>query len=163
MSRRFLTVLAGVALAASATSAFAFDAILSSPKALHTHPWHRSAVIEVLAPTTVINIVGCRHGWCQAAAPNGVVGFVHTPVLVGAVPAPGWWWGWGAWTAPVLPVAVAAPAPIVAADPVRVRAVPVAVAPAPVAPVAAATLNPFGLFDVFAPAPAPVAPVVASY
>ncbi len=163
MSRRFLTVLAGVALAASATSAFAFDAILSSPKALHTHPWHRSAVIEVLAPTTVINIVGCRHGWCQAAAPNGVVGFVHTPVLVGAVPAPGWWWGWGAWTAPVLPVAVAAPAPIVAADPVRVRVVPVAVAPAPVAPVAAATLNPFGLFDVFAPAPAPVAPVVASY
>ena len=163
MSRRFLTVLAGVALAASATSAFAFDAILSSPKALHTHPWHRSAVIEVLAPTTVINIVGCRHGRCQAAAPNGVVGFVHTPVLVGAVPAPGWWWGWGAWTAPVLPVAVAAPAPIVAADPVRVRVVPVAVAPAPVAPVAAATLNPFGLFDVFAPAPAPVAPVVASY
>jgi Bacterial SH3 domain len=160
MSRRFLTVLAGVALAASATSAFAFDAILSSPKALHTHPWHRSAVIEVLAPTTVINIVGCRHGWCQAQAPNGPVGFVHTPVLVGAVPAPGWWWNWGAWTAPVLPVAVAAPAPIVAADPVRVRAVPVAVAPAPVA---AAAVSPFGLFDIFAPAPAPVAPVVASY
>jgi hypothetical protein len=169
MSRRFLTVLAGVALAASATSAFAFDAILSSPKALHTHPWHRSAVIEVLAPTTVINIVGCRHGWCQAQAPNGPVGFVHTPVLVGAVPAPGWWWNWGAWTAPVLPVAVAAPAPvvavapapapIVAADPVPVRAVPVAVAP--VAPVAA--VNPLGLFDIFAPAPAPVAPVVASY
>ena len=132
MSSRFLSVLAGVALAASATSAFAFDAVLSSPKALHTHPWHRSAVIEVLAPTTVINIVGCRHGWCQAQAPNGPVGFVHTPVLVGAVPAPGWWYGWGAWSVaePVRtgglfgfglfdglfggPEPVAAPAPVVA-------------------------------------------------
>ena len=132
MSSRFLSVLAGVALAASATSAFAFDAVLSSPKALHTHPWHRSGVIEVLPATAVINIIGCRHGWCEATAANGATGFVYTPVLVGAVPAPGWWWGWGAWTAPV-------------------------------APVAAATLNPFGLFDVFAPAPAPVVPVVASY
>jgi hypothetical protein len=158
MSSKFLSVLAGVALAASATSAFAFEAVLSSTKALHTHPWHRSAVIELLAPTTVINIAGCRHGWCEAVAPNGVVGFVYTPVLVGAAPAPGWWWGWGAWTAPVVPVA-AAPAPIVAAD--RVRVVPVAVA-APVAPVATATLNPFGLFDVFTPAPV-AAPVVASY
>ena len=161
MSSKFLSVLAGVALAASATSAFAFEAVLSSTKALHTHPWHHSAVIEVLAPTTVINIVGCRHGWCQAQAPNGPVGFVHTPVLVGAAPAANWWWNWGAWTAPLLPVAVAAPAPIVAAD--RVRVVPVAAATvvAP-APVAAAALNPFGLFDIFAPAPAP-APVVASY
>jgi len=157
MSSKFLSVLAGVALAASATSAFAFEAVLSSTKALHTHPWHRSAVIELLAPTTVINIAGCRQGWCEAVAPNGVVGFVYTPVLVGAAPAPGWWWSWGAWTAPVVPVA-AAPAPIVAAD--RVRVVPVAVAPVPVAPVA--SLNPFGLFDGFAPAPAP-APVVASY
>jgi hypothetical protein len=142
MSSKFLSVLAGVALAASATSAFAFEAVLSSPKALHTRPCASSGVIEVLAPTTVINIAGCRHGWCQAQAPNGPVGFVYTPVLVGAAPAPGWWWGWGAWTAPWAPVA-AAPA---------------------AAPVATAALNPFGLFDVFAPAPAPVpAPVVASY
>ena len=135
MSSKFRSVLAGVALAASATSAFAFDAVLSSPKALHTHPWHRSAVIEVLAPTTVINIAGCRHGWCEAVAPNGVVGFVYTPVLVGAAPAPGWWWGWGAWSGPVGPVA------------------------------GAATLDPFAVVGgLFAPAPAPVAaPVVASY
>ena len=105
MSSKFLSVLAGVALAASATSAFAFEAILSSAKPLHTHPWRHSAVIEVLPPTAVINISGCRRGWCQAAAPNGVVGFVYTPVLVGAVPAPGWWWGWGPWTAPFAPVA----------------------------------------------------------
>jgi hypothetical protein len=152
MSSKFLSVLAGVALAASATSAFAFEAVLSSTKALHTHPWHRSAVIEVLAPTTVINITGCRHGWCQAAAPNGVLGFVYTPVLLGAVPAPGWWWGWGAWTAPVLPVALA-PAPVVP------------VAAAPVAPVAAARTASIWPWDWFAPAPAPVAPapVVASY
>jgi hypothetical protein len=141
MSPKFLSVLAGVALAASATSAFAFEAVLSSTKALHTHPWHRSAVIEVLAPTTVINITGCRHGWCQAQAPNGPVGFVHTPVLVGAAPAPGWWWGWGAWSGPVVPVAAA---PF-----------------APVYPVAA--VNPLGfLGDIFAPEPV-AAPVVASY
>jgi hypothetical protein len=103
MSSKFLSVLAGVALAASATSAFAFEAVLSSPKALHTHPWHRSGVIEVLGPATVINITGCRHGWCQAQAPNGPVGFVYTPVLVGAAPAPGWWWGYGPWTVALNP------------------------------------------------------------
>ena len=114
MSSRFLSVLAGVALAASVTSAFAFDAVLSRPKALHTNPWHRSAVIGRLPATTVINIIGCRHGWCQATVPNGLTGFVHTPVLVGAVPAPGWWWGWGAWTAPVAAAPVPAPAPVLA-------------------------------------------------
>ena len=113
MSSKFLSVLAGVALAASATSAFAFEAVLSSSKALHTHPWHRSGVIEVLAPTTVINITGCRRGWCQAQAPNGPVGFVYTPVLVGAAPAPGWWWGWGAWTAPVAAAAAMDPFAVV--------------------------------------------------
>ncbi len=116
MSSRFLSVVAGVALAASATSTFAFEAVLSAPKALHVHPWHRSAVIEVLPATAAINITGCRHGWCQAAAPNGALGFVYTPVVVG-VPAAGWGWGWGAWTAPFAPVAAApvpAPAPVVA-------------------------------------------------
>ena len=153
MSSKFASVLAGVALAASATSAFAFDAVLGAPKGLHVRPWHRSAVIEVLPPTTVVNIIGCRHGWCQATAPNGATGFIHTPVLATAVPAPGWWWGWGGWTSPFVPVAAAAAGPIVAAD-------PGAVVPVAAAPVAAAALNPFGLFDIFAPAPAPV---VASY
>jgi hypothetical protein len=114
MSSRFLSVLAGVALAASATSAFAFDAVLSTPKGMHTHPWHRSAVIQVLPATAVINIAGCRHGWCLATAPNGVTGYVYTPVLVGAVPAPGWWWGWGAWTGPVAAAEVLNPLGFVA-------------------------------------------------
>jgi SH3-like domain-containing protein len=105
MSSKFLSVLAGVALAASATSAFAFDAVLSAPKALHTHPWHRSAVIEVLPPAVVISMVGCQQGWCQATAPNGVTGFVYAPVLVGAAPAPGGWWGWGAGSGPAPVVA----------------------------------------------------------
>ena len=118
MSSRFLSLVGGVALAASATSAFAFDAVLSTPKGLHVNPWHRSAVIEVLPATAVINIIGCRHGWCEATAANGATGFVYTPVVVG-VPTPGWWWGWGAWTAPFAPVAAAAapvpaPAPVVA-------------------------------------------------
>ncbi|ARN80193.1 hypothetical protein [Methylocystis bryophila] len=135
MSSKFLSVLAGVALAASATSAFAFEAVLSSPKALHTHPWHRSGVIEVLPPASVINISGCRHGWCEATAINGAVGFVYTPVLVGAVPAPGWWWGWGPWSAPFAPLAA-------------VEAIP----------------NPLGLVaGLLAPAPVVPAPVVASY
>ncbi len=119
MSSRFLSLVAGVALAASATSAFAFEAVLSAPKPLHVHPWHRSAVIEVIGPATVIDITGCRNGWCQAAAPNGALGFVYAPVVVGVGPAPGWWGGWGAWTAPFAPVAAAAvpvpaPAPVVA-------------------------------------------------
>jgi hypothetical protein len=109
MSSRFLSVVTGVALAASVTSAFAFDAVLSRPKGLHVQPCHHSAVIEVLPATAVINIIGCRYGWCQATAPNGATGFVHTPVLLGAVPAP----------EPVAPVA--APAPVAAA--------PVAAAP----------------------------------
>jgi len=160
MSSKFLSVLAGVALAASATSAFAFDAVLGVPKGLHTHPWHRSAVIELLPAGTVVNILGARRGGAEVTAPNGVVGFVYTPVLASAVPAPGWWWGWGAWpvaevVAPAVPVAVAAPvapAPVVAAAPV---------APAPVAARTAGIWP----WDWFAPAAAPVAPapVVASY
>ncbi len=154
MSSKFLSVLAGVALAASATSAFAFEAVLSSTKALHTHPWHRSAVVEVLPPTSVINISGCRHGWCQAQAVNGAVGFVYTPVLVGAVPAPGWWWGWGPWTAPWAPVA-ALTAPVA----VALNPQPLPPLPNPV-DVVAAPIN--AVAGLLLPAPAP-APVVASY
>jgi len=92
MSSKFLPVLVGVALAASATSAFAFDAVLSSTKAVHTHPWHRSAVIAVLPAGATISILGERRGWSAVSGPNGVVGFVHTPVLVSAAPGP---WGGG--------------------------------------------------------------------
>ena len=146
MSSKFLSVLAGVALAASATSAFAFDAVLGAPKALHTNPWHRSAVIERLPATTAVNVIGCRYGWCEVTAANGATGFVRSPGLLGVAVA-------------------AAPAPIVAAD--RVRVVPVAAAPvAPVAPYRTGGLFGFGLFDGFfgrdEAVVAPV-PVVASY
>ncbi len=155
MSSKFRSVLAGVALAASATSAFAFEAVLSSPKALHTHPWHRSGVIEVLPPTSVVDISGCRHGWCEATAVNGAVGFVYTPVLIGAVPVPGWWWGWGAWTAPWAPVAAVVGGPVTVAfnpQPLPPLPNPVDVVAAPINAVAGLLL----------PVPAP-APVVASY
>jgi len=128
MALRFLSVLAGVALAATATSAFAFDAVLASAKGLHTHPWHHSHVIEVLPPGAAVNIIAARHGWAEVQTPGGVVGFVHTPILAGAVPAPGWWWGWGAWNV---------------VD--------------PVAPVVGVVATPFDLLGgLFAPAPAPV-------
>lgn len=39
---------AGVALAVSATSAFAFDGVLAGPKGLHVKPYHHSAAIEAL-------------------------------------------------------------------------------------------------------------------
>jgi len=157
MSSKFLPVLAGVALAASATSAFAFEAVLSSTKALHTHPWHRSGVIEVLPPTSVVNILGARGGWAQVQTADGHVGFLYTPVLVGAaVPAPGWWWGWGPWTAPWAPVAaVVGPAPVA----VAINPQPLPPLPNPVDVVA----GPINLVTgIFAPAPVP-APVVASY
>ena len=148
MSSKFLSVLAGVALAASATSAFAFDAVLGAPKGLHVHPWHRSAVIEVLPATALVNVIGCRYGWCEVTAANGATGFVRSPGLLGVAVA-------------------AAPAPIVAADRVPVRVVPVVAAPvAPVAPYRTGGLFGFGLFDGFFGGAEPVvapAPVVASY
>jgi len=98
MPSRFVSVMAGVALAAGATSAFAFDAVLASPKGLHVQPCYRSAVVEVLPAAATVNIIGCRYGWCQATAPNGATGFVHTTALIDAAAAP-----------------VAAPAPAAAA------------------------------------------------
>jgi len=85
MSSRFLSMVAGVALASSATSAFAFDAVLAGPKGLHVKPCHHSAVIEVLPATATVNVIGCRYGWCQATAPNGATGFVRTHALLDPV------------------------------------------------------------------------------
>ncbi|BDV40144.1 hypothetical protein [Methylocystis bryophila] len=123
MSSRFLSVLAGVALAASATSAFAFDAVLTSARAVHVHPWHRSAVVAVLPPGATINILAERHGWSEIAGPNGLAGFVRTPLLVSTAPA-----AWGPAVGLTAPLGVVT-APL---DLVGGLFAPAPVAPAPV-------------------------------
>jgi uncharacterized protein YraI len=86
MSTRFISLVVGGALAASAGSAFAFDAMLSTPKALRTQPSHRASVIAVIPANAVVDMARCDRGWCEAAY-GGQVGFVYTPVLVSAGPA----------------------------------------------------------------------------
>ncbi|HEY8139299.1 MAG TPA: hypothetical protein VIF61_15765 [Methylocystis sp.] len=85
MVLRFVPALAGVAMAATVGSAFAFDAVLVAPKALRTHASPRAAVITVIPPRAVINMERCVRGWCEAAY-AGQVGFVYTPVLVSTTP-----------------------------------------------------------------------------
>ena len=86
MLSKFVPALAGVAMAATVGSAFAFDAEIVAPKALRTHPSPRAAVITVIPAQSVINMERCVRGWCEAAY-AGQVGFVYTPVLVSAGPA----------------------------------------------------------------------------
>jgi uncharacterized protein YraI len=86
MVSRFVPALAGVAMAASVGSAFAFDAEIVAPKALRTRPSPRAAVITVIPPRAVIDMERCVRGWCEAAY-AGQVGFVYTPVLVSTGPA----------------------------------------------------------------------------
>ena len=102
----FVPVLAGVAMAATAGSAFAFDAMVSAPTALRTHASPRAALIEVIPARAVINMERCVRGWCEAAY-AGQMGDVYTPVLVGtwsgspAVEGP-----WDVLTAPItVPIA----------------------------------------------------------
>ncbi len=106
MLSRFVPVLAGVAMAATAGSAFAFDAMVSAPTALRTHASPRAALIEVIPARAVINMERCVRGWCEAAY-AGQMGYVYTPVLVGtwsgspAVEGP-----WDVLTAPItVPIA----------------------------------------------------------
>ena len=85
MSSRFLPIFAGVAVAATASSAFAFDAMVTAPTALRTHASHRAAVIEVIPANAVIDMAHCYRGWCEAAY-AGQMGYVYTPVLVSGEP-----------------------------------------------------------------------------
>jgi len=85
MLRRFVPVLTGVAMAATAGSAFAFDAMVTAPTAMRTHASHRAAIIEVIPANAVIDMARCSRGWCEAAY-AGQMGFVHTPVLVSGQP-----------------------------------------------------------------------------
>jgi uncharacterized protein YraI len=101
MLSRFIPVLAGVAMAAAVGPAFAFDAMVSAPTTLRTHPSPRSAVIEVIPARAVINMERCVRGWCEAAY-AGQMGYVYTPVLVSAGPvSPGVEGPWGVLTAPI--------------------------------------------------------------
>ncbi len=86
MSSRLLPILAGVAMAATASSAFAFGAMVIAPTAMRTHATHRAAVIEVVPPNAVIDMARCYRGWCEAAY-AGQTGYVHTPLLVSATPS----------------------------------------------------------------------------
>ncbi len=85
MLSKFVPVLAGVAMAAATTSAFAFDAQVTAPTALRTHASPRAAVIGVIPARAVINMERCVRGWCEAAY-AGQMGYVYTPVLVSAGP-----------------------------------------------------------------------------
>ena len=85
MLTKFVPALAGVAMAATVGSAFAFDAEIVAPKALRTRPSPRAAVIMVIPAQSVINMERCVRGWCEAAY-AGQLGYVYTPVLVSATP-----------------------------------------------------------------------------
>ena len=85
MSSRFRPIFAGVAMAATASAAFAFDAMVTAPTALRTHASHRAAVIEVIPANAVIDMAHCYRGWCEAAY-AGQMGYVYTPVLVSGEP-----------------------------------------------------------------------------
>jgi hypothetical protein len=88
MSLRLLPVLASVAIAASATSAFAFEAMTPRPTAMRTHASSRAAVVGVIPPNATFDMGRCHRGWCEAAY-AGRMGFVRTPVLAGAEPGTG--------------------------------------------------------------------------
>ena len=85
MSIRFIPLLVGVAMAATAGSAFAFDAMLNAPTAFRTRASHRAAVIEVIPAKTVIDMARCSRGWCEAAY-AGRMGYVYTPILISGEP-----------------------------------------------------------------------------
>ncbi|MGA8170915.1 MAG: hypothetical protein WB816_08810 [Methylocystis sp.] len=106
MLSKFVPVLAGVAMAITAGSAFAFDAMVSAPTALRTHASHRAAVIEVIPARAVIDMTRCARGWCEAAY-AGQMGYVDTPVLVsGRAAQPAFEGPLGLLTAPItVPIA----------------------------------------------------------
>ncbi len=83
MSNRLLPMLAGVAMAAAASSAFAFGAMVTAATPLRTHAAHRAAVIEVVPANAVVDMARCYRGWCEAAY-AGQMGYVHTPILISA-------------------------------------------------------------------------------
>ena len=85
MSFRSIPILAGIAMAATANSAFAFDAIVTATTALRSHASHRAPMIEVIPANAMIDLARCERGWCEAAY-AGQIGYVYTPILVSGEP-----------------------------------------------------------------------------
>lgn len=83
MASRLLFALAGVTMIGATSSAFAFGAIVSSPKALRTQPTQRASVIEVVPANATVDMSRCYRGWCEAAY-AGQTGYVYAPLLVSA-------------------------------------------------------------------------------
>jgi len=83
--RKLVPILVGTIIAATAGSAFAFDAMVNAPTALRTRASHRAAVIEVIPAKAVIDMARCVRGWCEAAY-DGQMGYVYTPVLLSTEP-----------------------------------------------------------------------------
>ncbi len=87
MSLRFIPIVVGVAMATTGGSAFAFDALVTAPTPMRVHASHRAAVIEVVPPNAVIDMLRCDRGWCEAAY-AGQTGYVYTPLIISGEPAP---------------------------------------------------------------------------
>jgi uncharacterized protein YraI len=85
MSAKFLSLLCGVALAGAATSAFAFDAMVTAPRLMRAHPSHHAAVIGSVPANAIVDMARCSHGWCEAAY-DGRMGYIYTPTLVSTGP-----------------------------------------------------------------------------
>jgi uncharacterized protein YraI len=85
MPSRIVSVLAGAVLAASVTSAFAFEAMTPRARAMRTHPSPHAAVVGVIPPNATFDMERCVRGWCEAAY-AGRMGFVYTPVIVSGGP-----------------------------------------------------------------------------
>ena len=87
MLSRFVPALAGVAMAATVGSAFAFDAEIVAPKALRTRPSPRAAVIMVIPAQRRDQHGALRSRMVRGGlrGPDWVI--VYTPVLVSAAPA----------------------------------------------------------------------------
>lgn len=86
MSSKLVSFLAGLAIAASATSAFAFDAQVTRPTPLRTHASPRAGVIEIVPANAIIDMERCVRGWCEASY-DGRMGYVYTPILMNGEPA----------------------------------------------------------------------------
>lgn len=85
MSIKLTSFLVGAVLGMTATSAFAFDAMVSAPTPLRTGASPRAAVIEVIPPKSVVDMARCKRGWCEVVF-EGRLGYVYTPLLVSGEP-----------------------------------------------------------------------------